>query len=120
MCGKIVPKEHYSRVYAANICINCSVKEKQNLLTRTSPFIAAMTEKGKAILYRSGTSIVSFTGIPVATIAFCNRSKHNLAGYRYDYWFRLDETIWHGYSCGKETNPITCRATKARKLPNER
>lgn len=41
------------------------------------------------------------------------KSKHNLAGFRFDFWFRMPgfADIWHGVSIG-DTCIVRCKKTK--------
>lgn len=88
---------------------------------------AEMIETGRATLYlakvdfsplsmgcdRSGHRVSNWPGT-LAFFCHVRKSRHNMAGNRYDVWFRgPDGKQWHGVQYGDNTQICRCRRTKS-------
>lgn len=72
-----------------------------------------LEREGKGVLYLSGRKVGDWTGelsIPVHRVA---KGSHNLAGTRYDVWFRFRGTEWHGVQYGDNTQICHVRRVKS-------
>ena len=49
--------------------------------------------------------------IPITRI---KRGRHNVAGYRYDVWFKLGGREWHGVTIGDNTQICRVKAVKSK------
>lgn len=52
-----------------------------------------------------GTLSIPATGLKVG--------RHNIAGRRYDFWFRFEGSDWHGVQYGDNTQIAHCRRIKS-------
>jgi hypothetical protein len=76
-----------------------------------------MLKTGKATLYLTNIkdknySITNWPGsfnLPVKRLSV---GKHNIAGKRYDVWFSLHDTEWHGVTYGDNTQLCHCKQVK--------
>jgi len=94
------------------ICYRCCGFEDRHKL---------MTED-KATLYLTITDKSPANGQSRATVsnwpgtlelpAFYSKGKHNIAGTRYDVWFKCGGRNWYGVSYGENTQLLHCRALK--------
>lgn len=90
------------------ICFHCAGKKDREDMRRT----------GKARLYMrrmySGGYVSNWSGTFSITIpsGALKRSRHNIAGWRYDVWFPFDGYLWHGVQYGDNTMIVHCKRTK--------
>lgn len=77
---------------------------------------ARMIETGRATLYLSSdrlpATVSNWPGtltFPVTNILY---GRHNIAGRRYDVYFRLEGFWWHGVQYGDNTQIVHCKRTK--------
>lgn len=76
-----------------------------------------MDKEGKAVLYLSQDSkvwrVTNWPGSLSLPVLSHTKGKHNLAGVRYDVWFR-DRTgaLWHGTQYGDDTMICHCKRIK--------
>lgn len=93
---------------------------------------ARMIETGRATLYLTQAphgdrpvgavgmahpaqhKVGNWPGTLTFPVARVKRSPHNVAQYRYDFWFTCDGDTWHGVQYGDNTQIAHCRRTKAR------
>ena len=73
-----------------------------------------MRVNGKITLYldMEKEQVTNWPGSLFHTIFNLKRSRHNWAGYRYDFHFVSDGFYWHGYSIGDNTQIAHCKRTK--------
>lgn len=84
---------------------------------------AYMKEHGEIALYLSDDGAMSSARVGnwAGSLSFkvinYRRSKHNIAGVRYDVWFRDDDgAIWWGVNYGHNSQITRCRRTKRRRV----
>lgn len=70
-----------------------------------------MKETGKAVLYLSNGVITNWPET-LRINARVQRSRHNVARYRYDAWFKFSGENWHGVQYGENTQIIRCKRVK--------
>ena len=113
-CGQT--KEHKSDFitgYVTNkenekICFDCCAIEDKKQMVETGKIILYFTEKEGKHFVINWPSTLSFPCYPKIALG-----KHNMAGKRYDYWFKgPDGFIWHGYTIGDNTQIAHCKRTK--------
>lgn len=82
----------------------CAVRERQQ-----------MDETGKAILYLCRNTdgqwrVTNYLGTLVYPVQTFRKGRHNVAGTRYDVWFRDHAgRIWHGVQYGEWTELTHCK-----------
>jgi hypothetical protein len=65
--------------------------------------------------YQAGEGQVKVTNWPgslVFPIRRVTRGYHNMAGCRYDVWFKFEGFVWHGVQYGDNTQICHCERTK--------
>ena len=76
--------------------------------------LASMQRTGKATLYlTSKANVYTVTDWPGSLRFECRVrvGRHNIAGKRYDAWFRVDGQLWHGVQYGDNTQILHCKRT---------
>jgi len=59
--------------------------------------------QGKTVLYFNGKEITNWIGNLRFKPTQINIGKHNMAGKRYDTWFRFENNFYHGVTYGDNT-----------------
>jgi len=82
-----------------------------------------MKEKGEIALYLSDDGAMSsarvgnWAGTLNYKVVRYSRSKHNIAGVRYDVWFRDDDgALWWGVNYGHNSQLTRCRRLKRQRI----
>lgn len=127
VCHKEITQEHedFTTGYGIDskhekICYNCCAEEDKQF----------MRDNGKITLYlvkrydnqepdRFGFHPYNYFVInwPSSLEIKCyyhNKGKHNMAGTRYDVWFKFEGYVWHGVQYGENTQLCHCKKTKQR------
>ena len=74
-----------------------------------------MRANGRATLYLSQDKVTNWPGTLAFPVAERRTGYHNIAGKRYDVWFRgPDRALWHGVQYGDNTQICHCRRIKER------
>ena len=75
-----------------------------------------MKETGKITLYfeKEQRRVVNWPSTISFDVTTIRESYHHLARVRYDYWFKLDGYLWHGYTVGDNTQIAHCKRTKTK------
>lgn len=71
-----------------------------------------MRKYGEAVLYFDGAKITNWPGSLVFQPTSIRKSRHNFGGWRYDFWFWFENTLWHGYQIGDMNQIAHCKRTK--------
>lgn len=79
-----------------------------------------MRKTGRATLYliivNNGTSnyakVTNWPGSLVFDYLHYRKGHHNIAGTRYDVWFKFEGKTWHGVTFGDMTQICHCKVTK--------
>jgi hypothetical protein len=84
----------------------CAIRDRQD-----------MRATGKATLYltkdaKGQWSVGNWPGTLRINTAPPMPSRHNIAGRRYDVWFRFEGQPWHGVQYGDNTQIVHCKRTK--------
>lgn len=120
------PHSYITRGYATDAagktaCYACCAERER----------AAMIETGRATLYLSydaerggyNNKVIRYSNVRVTdwpgVLEFkcggLRTGRHNIAGKRYDVWFRgPDGFVWHGVQYGENTQIAHCKRTKER------
>jgi hypothetical protein len=111
-CGHEVSKHSdittgYGIINKKTCCYECCAKEDLNHMAKFE----------KITLYLSKTNLNNYcvSNWPGSLKIDCFKSKisrHNLAGKRYDVWFKAAGKYWHGVTYGDNTQICHCRTTK--------
>lgn len=79
---------------------------------------AYMREHGQIALYLSKTSgkwvVCNWPGSLKFENVYVRTGRHNIAGHRYDTWFKFEGFWWHGVTYGDNTEVCHCKRTKER------
>ena len=110
-CGHPVGKHDilttgYGIVHGKRLCFDCCADHER----------AEMSKTGRGMLYLStsgGTGTVSNWPGTLKVPCGVRRGRHNIAGTRYDVWFKLDGRDWHGVQYGENTQICHCKRLKA-------
>lgn len=70
-----------------------------------------MQKTGKATLYFTGTEVTNWPGSLRFSVEGVVKSRHNMAQFRYDFWFNAFGMEWHGYKIGDNTQIAHCKQT---------
>lgn len=75
-----------------------------------------MIKTGKWFLYENPETkeLTDWPGLFRVKYAFHSEGKHNIAGVRRDYWFKVpnDKFVWHGTCYGNNTQIVHVKRTK--------
>jgi len=76
-----------------------------------------MDKTGKAVLYLSMIPdtdyyVSNWPGTLKLPIHAMSKGRHNIAGVRYDVWFRFSGCNWHGIQYGDNTQICHCKRLK--------
>lgn len=75
---------------------------------------ADMIATGHGMLYDCDDRLTGWAGTLTFPIGQRKTGRHNIAGRRYDLWFRgPDNRTWHGVRYGDNTQIVHCRRTAA-------
>lgn len=91
----------------AKVCYECCGKRDA----------ADMRQSGRATLYLSGklgvdARVTNWPATLVFPVGSFKTGRHNVAGFRFDVWFRgPDNATWHGVQYGRNTEILHCRRT---------
>jgi hypothetical protein len=74
---------------------------------------------GRATLYLASTKernpdITNWPGTLRFRAFAVLKGRHNIAGTRYDVYFRVNGAEWHGVQYGENTQILHCKRTKVR------
>ena len=69
---------------------------------------------GKGILYLGKSTVTNWTGTLSWPITYQKKGRHNIAGTRYDVWFRVGVEKWYGVQYGENTQVIHCRRLRGK------
>lgn len=126
-CGRVVTPGHYGENSEGIFCFDCCAKAD----------LAYMAKHGKITLYLTVDNLpknaygLYSTSPSVRTVRVNNWpcslqfrpscisvGRHNMAGKRYDVWFRVenDPYVWHGVTYGDNTQICHCKRTKRTKF----
>ena len=82
-----------------------------------------MLERGKATMYLSlkqlpgdnfkSWQVSNWPGTLAITVSMRREGRHNIAGKRYDVWFRFHGRKWHGTQYGDNTQICHVKRLKA-------
>jgi len=85
--------------------------------------MATVTEKemlrdGKTFLYLTETptgqyEVSNWCGTWKRRVMYASKGRHNIARVRYDVWFRVKGTEWHGVQYGDNTQVVHCKMLKS-------
>ena len=70
---------------------------------------------GKGLLYLGKYTVTDWTGTLSLPITYQKKGRHNIAGTRYDVWFRVGAEKWYGVQYGENTQLIHCKRMKGGK-----
>jgi hypothetical protein len=88
------------------VCFECCALED----------LQRMREDGKISLYLTKKDntwgISNWPGTLKIRVSNVRKGYHNIAQTRYDCWFVLDNTWWHGVQYGEWTQIVHCKKTK--------
>lgn len=88
-------------------CYECNAEKELTNMRETGRATMYFVEKNSQYFVAIRTGFISWPVLRAKT------SFHNLAGVRYDYWFRIhDGTLWHGYTVGDNTQIAHCKRVK--------
>ena len=74
---------------------------------------AYMIEHGRIALYLTDKAITNWPASLSFPVLSRTTGRHNIAGVRYDVWFRgPDGATWHGVQYGDNTQICHCKRTK--------
>jgi hypothetical protein len=75
-----------------------------------------MHDEGRIALYLDRSAgkwtVSNWPGSLKITPSYVKRGRHNIAGSRYDVWFRFERRNWHGVTYGEMTQICHCRAVR--------
>lgn len=71
-----------------------------------------MRETGRATLYLAGENVTNWLGSLKIRVMRQTEGRHNIAGVRYDVWFRFEGESWHGTQYGDFTQIVHCKRIK--------
>jgi len=74
-----------------------------------------MVKQGRAVLYLdyAGGTVSNWPGTYKVNVWSSKTGRHNIAGKRYDVWFKgPDGHYWHGVTYGDYTQICHCKRTK--------
>lgn len=91
----------------------CGVQDKARMLRdgKTTMYLTYSVSPGTFNVLSGQVS--NWPGTLKFPVHVVHRSHHNLARYRYDFWFTCEGQTWHGYQVGDNTQIAHCRRTKA-------
>ena len=82
------------------VCYDCCAKQD----------VEYMTEHGRITLYDTDKGVSNWPGTLKFAVLRRSKSRHNIAGWRYDLWFRDSEGAeWHGVRYGDMTQLVHCK-----------
>jgi len=71
-----------------------------------------MARDGRITLYLTGSTLSNWPGTLNFTVQKVRVGRHNMAGKRYDVWFKVDGEQWHGVQYGDNTQLCHCKRSK--------
>lgn len=75
-----------------------------------------MNESGRATLYfvkrPDGYHVTNWTGKLDFKAYGTRKSRHNIGGTRFDFWFKVNGKEWHGYQIGGYNEIAHCKRNK--------
>lgn len=93
------------------ICYACCGKNDRLAMDKTGRAMLYLTIKPDLGGSYGNAEITNWPG----TLRFAGRyhkGNHNIAGSRYDVWFKVDGQNWHGITYGENTQICHCRRVK--------
>ena len=71
-----------------------------------------MRDNGRIILYLADGNVTNWPGTLSLPVMRQRKGRHNMAGVRYDVWFRFEGESWHGTQYGDFTQIVHCKRIK--------
>ena len=97
-------------------CYDCVAKIDRDSMTETGRATLYLTQENSGLRPPSGShghaQVCNWPG-SLSYRAYVKRGRHNIAGVRYDVWFRDHENRqWHGVQYGDNTQICHCKRIK--------
>jgi len=123
VCHKEISQEHedFTTGYATNdkkekICYACCAEADKQFMRDNNKITLYLI---KRYLYPESTTnkaynyfVTNWPGSLEIKCYYSDKGKHNIAGTRYDVWFKFEGYVWHGVQYGENTQLCHCKKTK--------
>ena len=91
------------------ICYACCGKQAEQRMRDSGRAALYLTENGQLV---KSYTVSNWPGTLKIPCFRWSKGRHNIAGVRYDVWFRFDNQLWHGVTYGNNTQICHCKRLK--------